>query len=89
MEIFMSTLLQAQAPGVPASVVVLSWGRGLGAWLGKWWVSYITWRVQRLAIRQLASMSDRELRDIGIARSEIAVAVTHGGPRHPLVVHTF
>jgi uncharacterized protein YjiS (DUF1127 family) len=47
-----------------------------GATLKRWWVAYVTWRVHRLSIAHLRSMSDRELRDIGVARSEIESAVT-------------
>jgi uncharacterized protein YjiS (DUF1127 family) len=39
-------------------------------------LAYITWRVQQAAIRQLGSMSDRELEDIGLTRSRITFAVT-------------
>ncbi len=44
---------------------------GLGALLGRWWVA----RMERLAMRQLQGMSDRELKDIGVVRSEIEFAV--------------
>ena len=37
--------------------------------------SYVAWRLERAAIAQLQSMSDRELRDIGLNRSEIETAV--------------
>jgi uncharacterized protein YjiS (DUF1127 family) len=40
-----------------------------------WWTAYLAWRGERTAITQLKSMSDRELRDIGLARSQIAAAV--------------
>jgi uncharacterized protein YjiS (DUF1127 family) len=36
-----------------------------------WWVGYLTWRIERLAIVQLEAMSDRELEDIGLTRSQI------------------
>jgi uncharacterized protein YjiS (DUF1127 family) len=35
----------------------------------------IAWRVQQAAIAYLSAMSDRELRDIGLVRSEIELAV--------------
>ena len=41
----------------------------------RWWVAYITWRVEQRAIRLLRAMSDRELRDLGLTRSEIASLV--------------
>ncbi len=36
------------------------------------WVAYINWRLERAAMGQLWSMSDRELKDIGLIRSEVA-----------------
>ena len=38
------------------------------------WVAYMTWRIERVAIEQLAAMSERQLTDIGLTRSEIAAA---------------
>jgi uncharacterized protein YjiS (DUF1127 family) len=38
------------------------------------WVAYMTWRIERIAINQLGAMSDRQLKDIGLTRSEIAAA---------------
>jgi uncharacterized protein YjiS (DUF1127 family) len=38
-------------------------------------VAYITWRIERRAIFELSSMTDWDLKDIGIARSEIMGAV--------------
>jgi uncharacterized protein YjiS (DUF1127 family) len=35
----------------------------------------MTWRIEQAAIAQLWSMSDRELKDIGLSRSEITSAV--------------
>jgi uncharacterized protein YjiS (DUF1127 family) len=39
------------------------------------WVAYVTWRIEQAAIVVLQAMSDRELNDIGLPRSEIAGAV--------------
>jgi uncharacterized protein YjiS (DUF1127 family) len=36
-----------------------------------WWVAYLTRRMEREAIIQLRAMSDRQLEDIGITRSQI------------------
>ena len=44
--------------------------------LKRWCVAYITWRMENIASAQLRAMSDRELEDIGITRSDIARAVT-------------
>ena len=48
-----------------------SWASGLAATLKRWRAAYITWRIEQAAIVQLWSMSDRELKDIGLTRSEI------------------
>lgn len=53
--------------------------RNVGSALNRWWAAYIDWRLKQLAIAQLRGMSDRELRDIGISRSEIEVAVRGEG----------
>ena len=45
------------------------------ATLQRWWVAYINWRLEQAAIARLCSMTDRELRDIGVTRSEIPRAV--------------
>ena len=43
--------------------------------LQRWWAAYTAWRLDRRAIADLLSMSDRDLRDIGINRCEILRAV--------------
>jgi uncharacterized protein YjiS (DUF1127 family) len=46
-----------------------------GRMLLRWWVAYTAWRVERLAIAHLGAMSDRQLKDIGLVRSQIGFAV--------------
>ena len=41
----------------------------------RWSAAYTVWRIERRAIAQLLSMSDRDLRDIGINRCETLRAV--------------
>jgi uncharacterized protein YjiS (DUF1127 family) len=41
----------------------------------RFWTAYITWRVQQAAIIHLKSMNGRELKDIGLSRSQIEYAV--------------
>jgi|GEM_PF-3931570 len=48
------------------------------ATIRRWWGAYLNWRVQEAAIAHLKSMSDRELRDIGLTRVEIEAAVRRG-----------
>jgi uncharacterized protein YjiS (DUF1127 family) len=53
----------------------------------RWWAGYTSWRLHKAAIAQLRSMSDRQLADIGISRSEIEYAVC--GKRDGAVSHSF
>ena len=65
-------------PSAPTSVQKLfarSWMACVLANLDRWWMAYLTWRVEQAAIRQLAAMSDYTLEDIGITRGEIEHAV--------------
>jgi uncharacterized protein YjiS (DUF1127 family) len=39
------------------------------------WSAYSRWRIEQRAAAQLHAMSDRELKDIGLIRSEIGYAV--------------
>lgn len=41
----------------------------------RWWLARMMRRLENLAILRLQTMSDRELRDIGIVRSQIEFAV--------------
>lgn len=41
----------------------------------RWRSAYKSWLVERAAITQLSSLSDRQLKDIGLNRSEIIDAV--------------
>jgi uncharacterized protein YjiS (DUF1127 family) len=52
-----------------------------------WWMAYLTRRIQRVAIVQLEAMSDRELEDIGLTRSQIEWAVR--GERRSSVQNKF
>ena len=45
------------------------------ATLRQWYVTYMGWRVERAAIAHLHAMSDRQLNDIGLMRSQVAQAV--------------
>ncbi len=49
--------------------------RAAGRTMKRWWLAYMTWRIERLAISRLSAMSDRQLKDIGILRSQIEIAV--------------
>ena len=62
----------------PASSGALAGNSGttrLAAVLKRWWIAFLTWRLEQAAIAQLAALSDRELKDIGLRRCEIEGAV--------------
>ncbi len=48
---------------------------GALATLKRWWTAYMIRRMEAAAIESLRSMSDRELKDIGLTRAGIAPAV--------------
>jgi uncharacterized protein YjiS (DUF1127 family) len=50
----------------------------LAAAAARWWSGYVDRRVERTAIALLQSMSDRQLKDIGLARGQIEYVVRHG-----------
>jgi uncharacterized protein YjiS (DUF1127 family) len=70
MEVIMSTTFYT-----PATNRVRSQGSGLVATVKTWWKGYLVRRIEQAAIIQLHAMSDRELQDIGLARSQIEQAV--------------
>lgn len=70
----MSTI--SSAPAVAqATAPRHSWTSGPAATLKRWWLAYITWRIERAAIARLWSLSDLELKDMGVTRSNIPGAV--------------
>jgi uncharacterized protein YjiS (DUF1127 family) len=57
----------------------------------RWWTAYTAWRIEQWAVARLSAMSDRQLEDIGLVRSQIpfavkrgAEAIRHTSPRGPL-----
>ncbi len=55
----------------------------IGAALKSIWFAYLERRLHRQASAQLHAMSDRELKDIGLVRSEIDVALKGPDPLAP------
>ena len=77
----------SSAPTAVPHTVWHSWAGGSAA-LKHWWAAYIAWRIEWTAIDELRSMSDLELKDIGLSRSEITGAVRYGlASRRPFVFH--
>lgn len=79
----MSTI--TSAPAAAPSIAGPSWGRWLGVALKRWWVARMARRLENLAIAQLHAMSNRQLRDIGISRSEIEIALSGERARDPTI----
>ncbi len=50
--------------------------------LRRWWQAFVDWRYRLQSMAELQSMSDRELKDMGLYRSEI-YWVTHNGRYEP------
>jgi uncharacterized protein YjiS (DUF1127 family) len=77
MEMIMSTKLNAIARRNSAGGNILGM---LVAAPKRLWAAIITLRIQQAAVVRLRSMTDRELEDIGLSRSQIEGAVTgeHG-----------
>ena len=46
--------------------------------LKRMWAAFIAWRIEQVAISHLRAMSDRELKDIGLHRSQIDFVVRRG-----------
>jgi uncharacterized protein YjiS (DUF1127 family) len=72
---------------MPRGLAGRSWAVGLIANLKRCWAAYLTWRRQQAAIAQLWSMSDTQLRDIGLTRTEIIAAVKGEAVRYRAFRH--
>jgi len=71
----MSMRISMNAPVAPQGMAgQLSLGILTGT-LKRWWVAYAMWRFERAVIALLRSMTDRELKDIGLTRPQISYAV--------------
>jgi uncharacterized protein YjiS (DUF1127 family) len=71
-EMIMSTIIGTAALGRGGALPRR--GKGVLAVARRAWVAYMAWRIERVAIEQLRAMSDRQLKDIGLTRSEIEAA---------------
>jgi uncharacterized protein YjiS (DUF1127 family) len=70
---------------LPRSLTGGAWPGGLGRALRRWWLAYMEWRLQRLAVTLLHRMSDRQLRDLGLSRSQIEPAARGQAGGHPIL----
>jgi uncharacterized protein YjiS (DUF1127 family) len=71
---------RSAAPSRPGEACV----EGMVHAFRRWLTAFKTWKAERIAMAQLQSMSDRELKDIGLVRSEIDFAVRDGIARHSI-----
>jgi uncharacterized protein YjiS (DUF1127 family) len=71
-EFIMSTTSNAALRGSAAGGGLL---QAIGTTLRGSWAAYVARRQQRLAIDRLHAMSDHQLKDIGLSRSQIESAV--------------
>lgn len=70
----MSTILSGEATA--QGMAGQSRSAGIAATLKRWCAAYVTWRIEQVAIAHLRSMSDRELKDIGLTRCDLSRSVT-------------
>ena len=78
----MTNFSKAISPGNSATGAL---SRRIGGALKRWWLAYMDWRLQQMTINRLRGMSDRDLRDIGLSRSQIDFAVRGNAERHPFL----
>lgn len=57
----------------------------IGRVLQHWWLAYMEWRLTRLTIDLMSRMSDRQLKDLGINRSQIESVARGQRDPHPLL----
>jgi uncharacterized protein YjiS (DUF1127 family) len=62
---------------------------GLLATFERWWVACLTWQFERVVIAHLSMLSDRELKDIGLHRSQIPAAVRGDATSLRMSVHHY
>lgn len=71
--------ISAASPATPASQLP-SWTGGIAAVLRRGWLACMSRRIGQAAIAELCSMSDQELKDIGVCRCEIELVVFEARP---------
>jgi uncharacterized protein YjiS (DUF1127 family) len=59
-----------------AGSIIRALGYGAAATASAGWSAYADWRERRAAVKELAALDDRTLRDLGLTRSEIEFVVS-------------
>ena len=72
--------MSSLAPPAAQDAVAEPQADGCLAVLKRWWSAYMIRRMETAAIDRLRSMSDRELKDIGLTRASIVPAVRVRSP---------
>lgn len=67
--------MSSVAPPAAQDAAAQASPEGCGAALKRWWSAYMIRRMEAAAIDRLRSMSDRDLKDIGLTRAGIVPAV--------------
>jgi uncharacterized protein YjiS (DUF1127 family) len=73
--LFVGVLTVLQAIGQAGATAMRGLAEQVTRLLGNCWHAYATWHERQVAVRELHSLDDRSLRDIGISRSEIESVV--------------
>jgi uncharacterized protein YjiS (DUF1127 family) len=76
----MRTISSARA--APQGFAAQFWVSGVIGPLRRWLLAYKKWTAERAAIARLQSMTDRELKDIGVTRTDIIGAVRCNAARN-------
>jgi uncharacterized protein YjiS (DUF1127 family) len=77
------------SPGQRPRLTTTSSWYGLLAAFERWWVAYLDRRLERAAIAQLSKLSDRELKDIGLHRSQIPAALRGDATSLRMSIHHY
>jgi uncharacterized protein YjiS (DUF1127 family) len=72
-------------PVSPQGFTETSVAKRLVAKLSGYWTTYSNWRAEQAAIAELRSLSDRDLKDIGLHRSEILSVIRNPPTRRSLL----
>lgn len=72
-EMIMRTVPSGNA--APQGIARQFWAKRVAPPFRRWLVAYKSWKAERAAMARLHSMTDRELKDIGLTRSVISGAV--------------